>query len=67
MSELSNWSQTQVMVIERFMWMGAIMVGAYLALYRRHRLHGRQSVRLHYAVPARQRAAGGSNPADRRT
>ena len=31
-SKLSNWPQTLVTPIERFMWMGIVMVGAYLAL-----------------------------------
>jgi ATP-binding cassette subfamily B protein len=31
-SKLSNWPQTLVAPIERFMWMGIIMIGAYLAL-----------------------------------
>ncbi|HEY1411572.1 MAG TPA: peptidase domain-containing ABC transporter, partial [Rhodopila sp.] len=32
MGRLSNWPQTLVTPIERFMWMGVILVGAYLAL-----------------------------------
>lgn len=32
MGKLSNWPQTLVTPIERFMWMGVILVGAYLAL-----------------------------------
>ncbi len=32
MGRLSNWPQTLVTPIERFMWMGIILVGAYLAL-----------------------------------
>ncbi|MBV9248430.1 MAG: peptidase domain-containing ABC transporter, partial [Acetobacteraceae bacterium] len=30
--KLSNWPQTLVLPFERFMWMGVIMIGAYLAL-----------------------------------
>ena len=32
MGRMSNWPQTLVTPIERFMWMGVILVGAYLAL-----------------------------------
>jgi subfamily B ATP-binding cassette protein HlyB/CyaB len=32
MGKLSNWPQTLVTPLERFMWMGVILVGAYLAL-----------------------------------
>lgn len=32
MGRISNWPQTLVTPIERFMWMGVIMLGAYLAL-----------------------------------
>lgn len=32
LGKLSNWPQTLVTPIERFMWMGVILVGAYLAL-----------------------------------
>lgn len=32
MGKMSNWPQTLVTPIERFMWMGVILVGAYLAL-----------------------------------
>ena len=32
MGRLSNWPQTLVTPIERFMWMGTILIGAYLAL-----------------------------------
>lgn len=32
MGKLSNWPQTLVTPIERFMWMGIILIGAYLAL-----------------------------------
>jgi ATP-binding cassette subfamily B protein len=32
MGRLSNWPQTLVTPIERFMWMGVILIGAYLAL-----------------------------------
>ncbi len=32
MGKLSNWPQTLVTPIERFMWMGVILIGAYLAL-----------------------------------
>lgn len=32
MGKLSNWPQTLVTPIERFMWMGVILVGAYIAL-----------------------------------
>ncbi|HET6307286.1 MAG TPA: peptidase domain-containing ABC transporter [Rhodopila sp.] len=32
MGRLSNWPQTLVTPLERFMWMGVILVGAYLAL-----------------------------------
>ena len=62
---LSNWPQTLVTPIERFMWMGVILVGAYLALTDEHRLHGRQPVRVHDAVPAGQLAAGRPGPPDR--
>ena len=55
MGRLSNWPQTLVTPIERFMWMGVILVGAYLALSDRQRLPGRQHVRLHDAVAAGQR------------
>ena len=36
--KLSNWPQTLVTPIERFMWMGVILVGAYLAMQRRARV-----------------------------
>ncbi|MBV8763303.1 MAG: peptidase domain-containing ABC transporter, partial [Hyphomicrobiales bacterium] len=32
MGKISNWPQTLVTPIERFMWMGVILLGAYLAL-----------------------------------
>ena len=63
--KLSNWPQTLVTPIERFMWMGVILVGAYLAMTRPAGLHGRQPVRLHDAVAARRAAAGRPGPADR--
>lgn len=31
-AEISNWPQTLVTPVERFMWMGVIMIGAYLAM-----------------------------------
>ena len=63
--KLANWPQTLVTPIERFMWMGGIMVGAYLAMTDDHRLHGRQPVRVHDAVQTRRAAAGRSRSPDR--
>ena len=40
--KLANWPQTLVTPIERFMWMGVILIGAYWAMADNTGLHGRQ-------------------------
>ena len=56
--KLGNWPQTLVTPIERFMWMGVILLGVYWALSDTTGYRRRRAVRLHDAVAARRAAAG---------
>ncbi len=64
--KLGNWPQTLVTPIERFMWMGAILLGVYWALIGSDRRRRRRAVRVHDAVAAGRAAAGAAGAADGR-
>ena len=64
--KLANWPQTLVTPIERFMWMGVILLGVYWALSDTTGRRRRRAVRVHDAVAARRAAAGAAGQADRR-
>ncbi len=63
--KLANWPQTMVTPIERFMSIGIILLGAYLALKDESGYAVGCAVRVHDAVHARRPAAGRPRPADR--
>ena len=56
--KLGNWPQTLVTPVERFMWMGAILLGVYWALSDHTGCGRGRTVRLHDAVAAGRAAAG---------
>ena len=63
--KLTNWPQTIVAPIERFMSVGIVLVGAYMAPGGQYRLCGRCAVRLHDAQHARGPAARRAGASDR--